>query len=92
MPKASLTGACGLTEVENGLAEVLIDKARMEDILVKMGSNLRLAPTDLALISLEIRLATKDGQGFLLKQALQLKRTDLILPSSIALLIWDYSL
>ena len=56
--QASLTGACGIADVEKGLAEVIGSEGvvPLRDILVKVGPNLALA---LALAPLELQLQAR---------------------------------
>jgi chromosome partitioning protein len=70
--QASLTGACGVSDVDVGLAEVL-GSARelpLAESLVTLGPNLKLVPADLALAPLELRLRAHPKAGSLLRDVL----------------------
>jgi chromosome partitioning protein len=70
--QASLTGACGISDVEKGLAEVIGSGGAipLSEIIVKIGPNLALAPADLALAPLEIQLRSRAKPGYVLRDAL----------------------
>ena len=71
-PQASLTGACGLGDIQSGLAEVLAarDGASLPDIMVDLAPNLSLVPADLALAPVEMQLQTWENPGYRLREAL----------------------
>jgi chromosome partitioning protein len=69
-PQAGLTGACGVTGIEAGLAEVLSGEVSISKILRELTPSLKLAPADLALAPLEISLSNRPGRVNLLKDAL----------------------
>jgi chromosome partitioning protein len=70
--QASLTGACGVSEVERGLAEVLGDanKIRLHEVFVEIAPKLTLVPADLALAPMEMQLQAQPKAGYLLRDAL----------------------
>jgi chromosome partitioning protein len=71
-PQASLTGACGVSEVEKGLAEVIGSGGEipLSEILLKLGPRLALAPADLALAPLEMQLRSQPKPGYVLGDSL----------------------
>ena len=70
--QASLTGACGVSEVEKGLAEVLGDAKNLalHEVMIEIAPKLTLVPADLALAPVEMRLQAQPRAGYLLQDAL----------------------
>lgn len=75
-PQAGLTGACGVNEIESGLAEVFSGEVSISKILIELAPRLKLAPADLALAPLEMSLNNRPGRINLLKNALELLGDD----------------
>ena len=74
--QASLTGACGVTEVWEGWPEVLAGDVKLAEILVDVGLYLKLAPADLALAPLEMSLGGHPRRGSIIKEALDSVKDD----------------
>lgn len=74
-PQSSLTGACGVKDASGrSLAEVLggaqPGHLQLGDILVTLDDTLTLAPSDIALATVELALTSRMGREVVLKKAL----------------------
>jgi len=79
-PQASLTGSCGVGEPQTSLADLLGAKEpgelRLQDILLEIIPNLKLAPADIGLAPVEMGLHDRPNRVMLLKAALAPVRDD----------------
>ena len=95
-PQASLTAACGVKDAAGrSVAEVIggaiPGELALGDVLLKLGPNLWLAPSDLALATTELQLAGRIGRESVLRRALATVASDFELaildtPPSLGLL------
>ena len=73
-PQASLTGACGVIDVDYSLADVLggteKGKRKLKEIILQVDTNLDLAPADIALAPSELGLVTRLKRETILQKAL----------------------
>ena len=73
-PQASLTQSCGIQETELSLADVLgnvnLGTVPITDIILDLGDNLYLAPSDIDLTLTELGLTNRMGREHILKKVL----------------------
>jgi chromosome partitioning protein len=74
--QASLTGACGISKVEKGLAEVLMGDLSIDQAQIELISGLYLLPSDLSLATLEQRVSGRPDRVFMLRDALSVVAHD----------------
>ncbi|MEI7989291.1 MAG: ParA family protein [Chloroflexota bacterium] len=79
-PQASLTQACGISETQHSLANVLGSAIpgtmMLSEIIIELGDGLFLAPSDIDLTLTELGLTNRMGRENVLKKALSTVKND----------------